>query len=251
LKRKRVDQSVREASEDTSSKRSRMSQRGGTSALRSTSKVHRKNENRSKSNTYHHGNLRAALIEAGLKALEDSKQPELSLRELARRVGVSANAAYRHFANKNALLDALAVEGLRRLHATTAEAGARLSDPRASNSASGLAYVQFAIDNPALFHLIFGPYTALRKDPEWLVASMNSLQASLKRTAESSKLDSTDPRLLLQALANWCLVHGLSQLILDGQLNAFSGDDPAGLAKRILEELDVPIYDQSKTQKVK
>src|SRR4030042_1238193 len=115
--------------------------------------------------SYHHGNLRAALIEAGLRALGGNDRPDLSLPELARRVGVSANASYRHFANKEALLTALAAEGFRRLHAAETKASAQQSQPGADFRAAGRAYVQFAIDNPALIRLMFRLLTPAQQDP--------------------------------------------------------------------------------------
>jgi len=72
---------------------------------------------RNNSNNYHHGNLRRSLLDKGLELLESRENAEISLRELAREVGVSTNAAYRHFENKDALMVALAVEGLSNSHA--------------------------------------------------------------------------------------------------------------------------------------
>ncbi|MDE2595168.1 MAG: helix-turn-helix transcriptional regulator, partial [Burkholderiales bacterium] len=106
---------------------------------------------------YHHGNLRAALIEAGLQALEQTDASELSLRAIAREVGVSANAAYRHFADKQGLLSAMAAEGFRRFSAaqqTAQKAAQRQASegaPGTCSAATGHAYIAFAQAHPALF----------------------------------------------------------------------------------------------------
>ena len=189
---------------------------------------------------YHHGNLRAALIEAGLKALEVNDRRELSLRELARRVGVSANASYRHFANKEALLSALAAEGFRRLQAAYTKASAQQSRPDAGFRAAGRVYVQFAIDNPALFRLMFEHFTFIQKDPELLEASMACFQWMLNFLAGMIGLTPNDPRVLLNALVGWSTVHGLSHLVLSGQLESIGG-----ITDQLIDAVvntDVPLF---------
>src|SRR3546814_6184773 len=91
---------------------------------------------------YHHGDLRAAVIAAGLKRLAEDAGGELGLRALARDVGVSATALYRHFPDKEALLDALAAEGLRRLGALQAQAWLKAGGGRDGFKATGIAYVR-------------------------------------------------------------------------------------------------------------
>src|SRR6476619_7669930 len=109
----------------------------------------------STSKTYHHGDLRAAAIEAGLQLLEDREADDLGLREVARAVGVSATALYRHFPDKAALLRALAEAGLAQLAAAQRQAAAEAGGGAAGFGATGRAYVRFALDHPALFRLIF------------------------------------------------------------------------------------------------
>ena len=98
------------------------------------------------SGAYHHGDLRAAVIAAGLERLAEGDGAELGLRALARDVGVSATALYRHFPDKEALLDALADEGLRRLGALQAQAWLKAGGGVAGFKATGIAYVRFAHD---------------------------------------------------------------------------------------------------------
>src|SRR5690349_3579164 len=97
--------------------------------------------------TYHHGDLRPALLKAAGRVLEKEGPAALSLRELARRAGVSHNAPYRHFADREALLAALAADGFRMLGEVLGVASSRHR---------GEAYVRFALEHPQLFRLMFG-----------------------------------------------------------------------------------------------
>lgn len=161
--------------------------------------------------TYHHGDLRSALVEAGLKALETTDIETVSLRQLARDVGVSATAVYRHFPDKRALFAALADAGIGRL-AQAQQAAADAAAPEQSFAATGRAYVRFALAHPALFRLIFA-YAC----PEGPAVFGQSLAARMLQ--EHAAARTNDPaearRLIVQA---WALVHGLAMLMLDGQL---------------------------------
>jgi len=165
--------------------------------------------------TYHHGDLRAALIRAGLNLLETREADDLGLREVARAVGVSAASVYRHFPDKEALLQALAAEGLQRLGEAQRAASDREGGGGNGFRATGRAYVAFALANPALFRVIFS-------------------RAETDATAEVQEKDDEASRLLMQfassvagrepatarlvATQAWALVHGLAVLILDKRL---------------------------------
>lgn len=145
---------------------------------------------------YHHGNLRAALIEAGLRLLETHAADELGLREVAREVGVSPTAIYQHFSNKTALMSALAAEGLSLLRAGLRDARSFSADPEAVSGAISIAYVRFAQQHPALFRLIraySGPTFLMTHD------------AGSGCTA---------------ALRAWSTAHGLAWLIVAGRVRA-------------------------------
>ena len=183
--------------------------------------------------SYHHGNLRAALINAGLAALEQQDTAELSLRAIARDVGVSANAAYRHFADKDALLSALAAEGFRRFAQHQGQAMLGHADQKEARLASGQAYVRFARDNPALFRLMFGRMVSqhihaatetTNAQEELQQMGLFAFQGLLHAAAQESGAPPESERALLLAIARWSLVHGLSHLMLDGQLAVFGGD---------------------------
>jgi AcrR family transcriptional regulator len=105
--------------------------------------------------TYHHGDLRAALVKAAAAAIERGGYENLSLRELAESLGVSRAAPYRHFADRRALLAAVAAEGFGRLTAIYRKAAASGKPPQARLAAAGRGYLAFAAEQPQLFRLMF------------------------------------------------------------------------------------------------
>lgn len=163
--------------------------------------------------TYHHGDLRAALVEAGLRALETEDFADISLRQLAREVGVSATAVYRHFPDKQALLQALAQEGIERLGAYQQATAADIASQVDGFAQTGRAYVRFALENPALFRLTFSQCERAGQ-----AIFGDNLAAQLLRD-KADRATGGDPdarqRLMIQA---WAIVHGLAMLMLDGQL---------------------------------
>ena len=173
----------------------------------------------STSRTYHHGDLRAAAIEAGLGLLEERKADDLGLREVARAVGVSATALYRHFPDKAALLRALAHAGLERLAAAQREAAAAAGGGESGFGATGRAYVHFALANPALFRLIFSaspePGDPFSRPAEEMPEAFRMLWDNAARLAPPDAGPQAAPLIALEA---WALVHGLATLILDGQI---------------------------------
>ena len=162
--------------------------------------------------TYHHGDLRSALVAAGLRALEAVDLEALSVRQLAREVGVSATAVYRHFPDKAALLHALAGAGLEQLGQYQLEAAER-AGPSGAFSATGRAYVRWALANPALFRLIFS-----RAEPIGETVFGQSLAARLLQSSARAASGNDDARARQLVVQAWALVHGLAMLMLDGQL---------------------------------
>jgi AcrR family transcriptional regulator len=185
---------------------------------------------------YHHGNLRAALIEAGLDALRDKPAHELSLRDLARQVGVSANAAYRHFADKEALLMALASEGFRRFSLAQAQAAAQGDTPQAMFEKAGQAYVRFARSHAALFQLMFGRFPAQGRSQELVETCEAAFSGLTGLAALHAGLPQDHPAVQMRALVAWSFVHGLSHLVLDGQLDRFS-DDTDALVNGLIDQM--------------
>lgn len=158
-----------------------------------------------RASAYHHGDLREALRSAAIAILEEVGLAGLSLRAIARKAGVSHAAPYRHFANHEALLVALAVEGFEALRAVIAHAAAIPNDPPERITTIGGAYMRFAAENPALTQLMFGPQIPNRDAVPELVAAADAVGVEI-----GSSLG--DPAL---GLAVWAAVHGLAMLILD------------------------------------
>lgn len=175
---------------------------------------------------YHHGDLRSALVAAGLMALKTTAVADLSLRQLARDVGVSATAVYRHFPDKQALLTALAIEGIAQLGRFQQAAAQKAASDVATFPATGQAYVRFALANPALFRLIFS-----QREPVGQTVFGDNLPAQMLRAMAAASVGG-DPeetrRLMIQA---WAVVHGLAMLMLDKQLPA---DD--ALIDRVIDQ---------------
>ncbi len=166
---------------------------------------------------YHHGDLRAALIEAGLRLLAERTADDLSLREVARMAGVSATAVYRHFPDKAALMAALAREGLDRLAAAQHAAFDAAGGGADGFAATGRAYVRFALANPALFRLVFSsprPADFLTGGP----GGENEAIAFLLANAAGSTQPWGGKSAETTALQAWSLAHGLAMLMLDGQV---------------------------------
>ncbi|MFC7977990.1 TetR/AcrR family transcriptional regulator [Streptomyces cinereoruber] len=164
--------------------------------------------------TYHHGDLRAACLRAARELLEEDGSAGLSLRAVARRAGVSATAPYRHYADREALVSAVAAEGYRELaeHLTAAHPAPSTPDDLA---AVAMAYVRFALEHPALFRAMFAePCDPTSEERVAATAAISEYVRSIVRDAFPGTGD-TD------ALATtvWALVHGLAFLHLDGKLD--------------------------------
>lgn len=173
---------------------------------------------------YHHGDLRAACVRAALELLEEGGTAELSLRAVARRAGVAASAPYRHYADRDALMSAVAAVGYRDLAGFLAAAHPAPSRPD-DLAAVAVAYVQFALRRPALFRVMFGE--PCDRDSDERVAATEAISAYVAAIVRQA-FPGADPDAL--ATAVWALVHGLAFLHLDGKLDA---SDPAAVTARV------------------
>jgi AcrR family transcriptional regulator len=171
----------------------------------------------SEARSYHHGDLRRALVSSALEILSESGIAGLSLRAAARRAKVSAMAPYRHFADKEALLAAIAEYGLRQLFIRLTAAATAAADPRAGLRALGVAYVVFARDEPSLFKLMFGPAIETKSAHPALDDASCACFDALRRAVAAAFHDSGND-LDDVSLACWSLVHGLASLFVDGRL---------------------------------
>ena len=182
---------------------------------------------------YHRRNLPEALRAAARSILDEAGPDVVGLREASRRVGVSATAAYRHFANKEDLLASVAAEGFREL-AAAMETGAIDGDPL---HGVGLTYVDFALQKRGLFRLMFGTILVERAKYPELNAAASAVFDLLQRVAvgadEQPRGDNS------AGMAAWGLVHGLSSLFIDGLVPEAHA---RGLAKEILVHTPRPEY---------
>lgn len=192
---------------------------------------------------YHHGDLRHALIEASLALISEEGFSALTLREVARRAGVTHAAPYRHFADKEALLAAVAEEGFRTMTAQMRERMAQETGSLERLAACGIAYVLFSIQHPAHFRVMFGPHFTRRVDHESMANeggnAFGLLMQSIIEGQKAGELREGEPMPL--ALMAWSLVHGLASLLVDGQLQhkgqeAPKAEDLAVFQTRLLFE---------------
>ncbi len=170
------------------------------------------------SGTYHHGDLRAAAIAAGMEKFGGQNHPDLGLRALARELGVSATALYRHFPNKDALLDALALEALNQLGTHQAQAAQSVGGGREGFGEMGVTYVRWAVEHPALVRLIYdrvGKVDLAAGNPTKMGEAFYQLRAGIAATMSE---DISPEHRATATLHAWSLVHGLAMLILDGQV---------------------------------
>jgi len=166
-----------------------------------------------RSRNYHHGNLRSALLEAAFEELGATGMRELSLRNLAGRVGVSHAAPYRHFRNKRALLSALGEEGHRSLRDAITGALAMAAPSAQSRAhAAALAYVRFALESRCRYALLLGEETgAMREAADATRDLLGRVVAVEARSPEAQRAIGT--------LA-WALLHGLTELCFARQVDA-------------------------------
>ena len=166
-----------------------------------------------RTDNYHHGDLRRALIDAALEILEEEGADKLSLRAIARRVGVSQTAPYSHFANRDQLLGSVAAAGFR-LFGESMTTEARRQGESGHLLGLGIGYMRFALAHPALYRLMFtGDRSTLALSEELAQASAASFE--MIRSGVAQRLGNEDED---AAYAAWSMVHGLAELALAGRI---------------------------------
>jgi AcrR family transcriptional regulator len=173
---------------------------------------------------YHHGNLKESLVNTALTMVEKEGIGSITLRELTKRLETSRSALYRHFDSKEALMHEIIVVGFERfdqaieptLHQKEFTVLERLSN-------MGRAYINFAVENPAIYRMIFGhEFKDVREDncdinDDTKANGFHALVALLLEGQEQGLFKKEDP--ILQASVVWSMIHGLSNLLIDGHLH--------------------------------
>jgi len=187
---------------------------------------------------YHHGDLRRALLQAAVRTIQKHGLGALTLRAVGDELGVSRTALYRHFADKSALLTAVASEGFRMLRLDVVAAWEGAGKGRPGFDAMGGAYVRFAVQNPWHYRVMFGSGVELDSaNPELLeegTAAFGALVGALVEQQAQHLVRPDEPQ--TQAHFVWALVHGIAMLAIDGSLQ-HQGADVAALTRYAVERL--------------
>jgi AcrR family transcriptional regulator len=183
---------------------------------------------------YHHGDLKKALIQAGVEILAEEGVGGLSLRKAARRAGVSHGAPYAHFADKQMLIAAIASDGHKIINdRLTSVITEYRDDPLQQLVGAALAIVQFGLESPALYKITFsGTIQDEHSHAEFMQYSQSNMQllkTIVSRCREAEILNSNSMDIETQVAGLWGLIHGLVSLWIQGQL-------PSSLMKRVKPE---------------
>ena len=183
---------------------------------------------------YHHGNLRAALIAAADEIIAEKGIEGFSLREAARRAGVTPGAPKHHFGTAKGLLTEVALLGYASLGAAL-NAAPITNDPAADLRAQSLAYVGFALAQAGRFRLMFRPDLVNRDDPRYAAAATAALSGF---AATIGRQNGGQGDAMAQVFVIWATVHGMANLALDGKAQyMFGGVTPQQFAGQILPDL--------------
>jgi AcrR family transcriptional regulator len=178
---------------------------------------------------YHHGDLRRALIEASIELIADEGISALTLRGVARRLGVSHAAPRHHFSDKAELLAAIAIEGFEAFAKAQQEALVGITDPWDRFRCLGITYVRFAVENPPRFRVMFS--RELAGDPSPRLGDYRKLAGQflmdVAAEAMASRGEADEERVRTAAITAASLVHGLVMFWIDGTLRHLAGIEPS------------------------
>jgi AcrR family transcriptional regulator len=197
--------------------------------------------NHTSSGSYHHGDLKNALLQAGEQLLAEKGITAVSLRDVARAAGVSHTAPYRHFRNKAALLRALALTGFVRLNGELAEVHVREKfGPERQLAETAVGYVRFAMTNPEMFRLMFGEMVTADGDAEYLAASqavLAWLDEIMRAGIAVGVFRDRDAGELAQVA--WTSMHGLATLLMSGAMGISVADreQPGKLVRVVMQHI--------------
>lgn len=168
-----------------------------------------------KAEKYHHGNLRSALLKAAFKLIEKIGSERFTLREVARKAGVSHNAPYRHFPSRESLIAALATESLQQLHENLQAAVDKCADPSACLHDAAIAYLRFALKNPSRFNIMFHSTFDREAYPDY-VAAYTGLLELLSELIRQGRGFATPAETAGELI--WASIHGIAELGLAKRL---------------------------------
>jgi AcrR family transcriptional regulator len=175
---------------------------------------------RKRANRYHHGDLSRALRQEALRIIEKGGVGALTLRGVGEKLGVSRTALYRHFADKSALLGAVATEGFRTLRIELEETWSAHGGGRRGFEAMGAAYVRFAVSHPSHYRVMFGGFVRTAPPDAELAkegaGAFQTLVDAIVAQQKEGRLRNDNPLALAQYI--WANVHGIAMLAIDGQL---------------------------------
>lgn len=175
-----------------------------------------------RSKNYHHGDLKNALITAGVEILAQEGASGLSLRKVAQRAGVSHNAPYSHFPDKQSLIAAISTEGFKQLYQELdATIASYANDPKRQLQEGAWAYVRFAMNNTDTFKIMFSGVLEKEKEyPAFVEISHKTFERVVDIVSacqDAGLLRSGSPE--LTAVALWGQIHGITSLVLEGQIS--------------------------------
>lgn len=181
-----------------------------------------------KSDQYHHGNLKSVLLKAALKLVEKIGIERFTLREVARKAGVSHNAPYRHFPSKESLIAALASDSLRQLYEALRIAAEGSAEPAARLHDAAIAYLRFALKNPSRFNITFHSTFDRKAYPDYVTA-YTGLLTLLSELIEQHRGLAIPTETAGELV--WASIHGIAELGLAGRLRYGSQRDLEELAE--------------------
>jgi AcrR family transcriptional regulator len=177
--------------------------------------------------SYHHGDLRRAVIEGALAAIAEQGPAAFSLRDVARRAGVSHAAPAHHFGDKAGVLTAIATEGFELLNAATRVA----TEQTGSLIEGGIAYIRFALEHPAHYEVMFRPDLYHRHDEALITARDAAANVLAHAVRRSLGPDASEQDVLAGVIASWSFAHGFAALWAGGNVQVLTDSHPEELAR--------------------
>jgi len=174
--------------------------------------------------TYHHGNVKAALVQAAIHVLQEEPVQNLSLRRLAKEVGITPTAVYNHFSDKDALIAAIKMEGFENFNVFLQQQCAEIDDPELIFLQLGIGYYRFSKEFPSQFDILFNYAIPPESNTQELIETACQSQELLKNVIQAILVkrgkNYNDDVLIKGSLLAWTQIHGLVTLTASGSIAA-------------------------------